>query len=282
MLKGLTTAGIGDVDSINQFVKLASAHQFDVIDSDGASLDQFIKREGLENAKAFLQDYNIQIGTIGLSVEWRRSEEEFQNGLKQLVIDAEAASSLGCQSCVTYILPSTDLHAAQFMAIATRRLRVCAQILGSYGISLGLEFVGPHHLRTNWKNPFIWNMEQTLDFISAINEQNVGLLVDAYHCYTNRMSFEELTKLNPSQIVHVHINDAKDLPIEQLLDNDRLYPGEGVIDLQGFLKALKKAGYEGPVSQEVLTKQPPEKNPEELLKYSAAAYEKLFKSVGFS
>ncbi len=280
MLKGLSKAGIGNVGDLKQFIQHASEYKFEAIDIDGESLEQFILSEGLPAAKEFLQEHNIQIGTIGLSVEWRSTEEEFQRGIKRLVLDAEAASSLGCTSCTTYILPSTDLNAAQFMALAVRRLRICAQILGSFGMKLGLEFVGPHHLRTRWANPFIWDMEQTLDFIDAIGEKNVGLLVDAYHCYTNQISNEELQKLDVNQIVHVHINDAKDIPIKNVLDNDRLYPGEGVIDLVGFLQALKKVGYEGPVSQEILTQQPPQESADVLLKKSAEAYSKIFAAAG--
>ena len=138
------------------------------------------------------------------------------------------------------------------MAAATRRLRLCADILDAYGIRLGLEFVGCHHLRTQWKNPFIWSVEDTLDWIETIHAPNVGLLVDSYHWHTNGLAIEEVLNLKKEQVVHVHINDAYDLPIEELLDYERLYPGEGVIDLPGFLKNLKAIGYAGVVSQEVL------------------------------
>lgn len=280
MIKGLSKAGIGDVEDMKKYIQLASKYGFKAIDSDGKSLSDFIETDGLHAAKAFLQDHHVEIGSIGLSVEWRGSEEDFNSGLKQLVADAESASSLGCKACITYILPSTDLNAAQFMALATHRLRLCAQILCSFGIRLGLEFVGPHHLRTRWENPFIWNMEQTLDFVDAIGEPNVGLLVDAYHCHTTGLSNEELAKLDVNKIIHVHINDAKPIPVEELLDNDRLYPGEGVIDLPGFLQALKQTGYTGPIAQEVLTPQALEEPAEVLVKKSADAYSKLFKKVG--
>ena len=42
-----------------------------------------------------------------------------------------------------------------------------------------------------------------------------------------------------ARIVHVHVADAPDLPPEQIRDNERLMPGEGVIDLKGFFKALE-------------------------------------------
>lgn len=276
MIKGLTQAGVGKVEGIEQFVELAAKHGFGAIDTDGKALIALIEKKGLEEARAFLKEHNVIIGSFGLSVDWRTTDEAFQKGLIQLTQDAQAASALGCNACCTYVLPSTDLNAAHFMALATTRLRLCAQILGAYGIRLGLEFVGPHHLRTQWKHPFIWDQQSTLDWIDAIGEMNVGLLFDAYHWYTNESTVEDVHALKASQIVHVHINDAPDLPISEVLDNGRLYPGEGVIDLTAFLKALKHIGYNGVVSQEILTAQPPVGTPEELVKKSADAYTKVF------
>lgn len=279
MIRGLTQAGIGKLDTVEEFVQLAAKHGFGAIDTDGASLQAMIKRNGLDEAKRLLKQSNVQIGAIGLSVEWRGSEEQFLSGLTQLTEDAAAAAALGCTACCTYILPSTDYNAAHFMALATRRLKLCAQILSAYNIRLGLEFVGPHHLRTNWKNPFIWDMQSTLDWIDAIGEPNVGLLFDAYHWYTNEDNIDAILQLQASQIVHVHINDAPDVPISEVLDNARLYPGEGVIDLGGFLRALKQIGYAGAVSQEVLSKDPSKQSPEQLAQKSAAAFNKVFSAA---
>ncbi|ADU32003.1 sugar phosphate isomerase/epimerase family protein [Evansella cellulosilytica] len=280
MLKGLTSAGLGEFKDINSFIKLASRYGFQAIDTDSEAIKCFIESEGTAGAKLFLQEHHIEIVAMNLPVEWRESEEQFRNDLPKLVEAAKSAFDVGCKACTTYILPSTDYHSAQFMAVATRRLRTCAQILHNYGIRLGLEFVGPHHLRTAWKNPFIWDLQQTLDFIEAIGEKNVGLLIDAYHCYTTNLSNESLTKLSADQIVHVHINDAKDIPVHELLDNDRLFPGEGVIDLSGFLRALKAAGYKGAVSQEVLTATAPTEPIEGLLEKSQKAYTTIFKKAG--
>ena len=137
----------------------------------------------------------------------------FPRGLPKLAQAAEAAAALGCTSCCTYVLPSTDLGAAHFMALATRRLRTCAQILGAYGIRLGLEFVGPHHLRTRWKHPFIWTIDETLDWIDAIGERNVGLLFDSYHWYTNGF-FHDLSDKNSAQkktaLEEIKVNDRRE------------------------------------------------------------------------
>ncbi|WP_010274126.1 sugar phosphate isomerase/epimerase family protein [Paenibacillus senegalensis] len=280
MLKGLTRAGLGDIGNIEQWIEAASRHHFQAIDPDAGELVEWVSAKGAEKAAAFLEQNNIRIGSISLSVQWRESEEQFISGLPALSQQAAVASSLGCRSCGTYILPSTDRDPVRFMAQATRRLRIIAQILAPYGIKLALEFVGPHHLRTKWKHPFLWEMDATLEWIQAINEPNVGLLLDSYHWYTNGLSEADIRSLSAEQIAHVHINDAPDVPIAEVLDNDRVYPGEGVIDLPAFLKAVKQTGYQGAVSQEILTPEPPKATSEELLKRSEAAFSKVFGEAG--
>lgn len=276
MLKGLTRAGIGDVGSVDHFVQLASSYGFEAIDAGGKELREWISRDGRSSVRQFLKDRNVVIGTIGLPVDWRDSEEKFRSALVQLAMDAQAAAEVGCTACCTYVLPATDWNAARFMAVATRRLRACAVLLDSFGIRLGIEFVGPHHLRTAWKNPFIWDLDSHLEWIEAIGERNVGLLFDAYHWYTNGLGKDDILKLRPDQIVHVHINDAKDVPVEEVLDNDRVYPGEGVIDLTAFLQGLQSIGYRGVIAQEILTRTPSEETPAELLERSRKAFDKVY------
>ncbi|MBP1989221.1 sugar phosphate isomerase/epimerase family protein [Paenibacillus eucommiae] len=282
MIKGLTRAGIGNVGDFQNFVKLASQYGFAAVDAAGSELEALIADKGQEGASGWLKEQGVQVGTIGLAPEWRSTEEQFRSGLIRLTQDAAAAAALGCTTCCTYVLPSTDYNAAHFMALATRRMRICAQILGAYGIRLGLEFVGPHHLRTAWKHPFIWDLDSTLDWIEAIGEPNVGLLFDAYHWYTNEHTLEDIYKLKASQIVHVHINDAADLPIPEVLDNARVYPGEGVIDLGGFLGALKQIGYQGVISQEILTREPSDEPAEVLLKRSQDGFNKVYSLAGLN
>ncbi len=280
MIKGLTRSGIGMSASLEQFVRQAAAHGFGAVDSSGAELEGWAQQTGLATAQELLQSLNMRIGAIALPVEWRQDEATFRSQLAALAQAAQWAESFGVKACCTYVLPSTDEKAAHFAVVATRRLRICADILDGYGISLGLEFVGPHHLRTRWANPFLWTMAETLDWIGAIGRPNVGLLLDAYHWYTNEGTERELLELNPAQIVHVHLNDAKPVPVTEALDNDRIYPGEGVIDLPLFLRSLQTIGYRGVVSQEILTPQPPAQSEAELLARSQAAFDSVFKAAG--
>jgi sugar phosphate isomerase/epimerase len=239
---------------------------------------ELVQQYGKDGAVQLLASHGIMLGSFGLEVDWRTTEESFRDGLQSLTQMAEAAAALNCTTCCTYILPSTDLPVAAFMIAATRRLRLCAEILGAYGITLALEFVGPHHLRTQWANPMIWTMQDTLNWMEMIQVRNIGLLLDSYHWHTNGLTSEDLLALQPHQIAYVHINDAKPLPIEELLDSDRLYPGEGSIDLTGFLRSLKKIGYTGVIAQEILAPASGQST-SELFSRSKAGFDKVFSSL---
>lgn len=283
MLKGLTRAGIGSVGTLENYVRLAAENGFDAVDAGASELQELIAARGADGARAWLQDIGqsrVAIGSIGLSVEWRADEAKFREGLTKLAAEAQAAEALGCKACCTYIMPSTDSPAAHYAVLVTRRLRICAQILGAYGIRLALEFIGSHHLRTIRRNPFLRTIQETLDLIDAIGEPNVGLLFDSYHWYTNELGLEDIKRLRAEQIVHAHINDAPDVPVAEALDNARLYPSEGVIDLKGFLQALRHIGYKGVIAQEILAKNPREGTAEQLVRYSKEAFDRVYKAAG--
>jgi len=250
MIKALTRAGLGHIESEVELIEYAAAYGFEAVELDPCLIS---KEYGLDQAKQLLEKKQLIPAAFSLSVNWQASEKVFQEDLQQLPHRAYAASMLGSTVCCTYILPSTDHDLVTFSFHAVRRLRICAQILHPYGIKLAIEFVGPHHLRTTWKHPFIHTMEDTLSLIEAIALPNVGLLIDSYHWHCNQMNTTQLKLLNAQDIAYVHINDAKPLPIEQLVDNDRLYPGDGVIDLVGFLDAIHNTGYQGIVAQEILS-----------------------------
>jgi 2-keto-myo-inositol isomerase len=91
-----------------------------------------------------------------------------------------------------------------------------------------------------------------LDIVNEIKNQDIGLLIDTFHFYVGENTLEDLEKIPPERISLIHFHDAADLPRNKLGDEDRLYPGEGVIDLGGFCKVLRDKGYEGPLSVELI------------------------------
>lgn len=275
MIPSLTTAGIGNPGSFEELIRLAARHGFGGVDA--GDLPGFIERNGEEGARALLKGNQIRVGAFGLPVDWRSDEETFRRGLAKVGVYAAAAVALGCTRCTTWMLPSQAEPTAPWTATVIRRLRACAEILGYFGVRLGLEPVAPHHLRAAGAHPFVWDFPGALRLCEGIDKPNVGLLVDSFHWYCSGGSIEDLKAIPPEACVHVHINDAPaGVPLEQQHDRGRLFPGEGVIDLKTFLSVLRSKGYDGCVSIEVLTQQPFSGTPDELAARAAAKMLPLF------
>lgn len=207
-----------------------------------------------------LTSRNLELGSFMLPTEFRKDEDTFQEDIKKLPAYAALARKLGTDRCCTWMLPSTDEPVAEYTSRFIRRLRHIAQILGDEGIRFGVEYVGPKTMRTA-KHDFIHDLPGALEFIDAIGEDNTGLLFDSFHWFTSHATKEDILALNEKQIVLVHINDAPDLPKDEQIDNERLLPGEGIIDLSGMLDALSQIGYNSYLAVETFGEELPNMNP---------------------
>lgn len=207
--------------------------------------------EGLDSTRALLKTLKLKPAATDLLVEFRKDEATFQADLKKLEPTVKFSASIGAPGLLTWILPSSDTPKAELRKIYKDRFQAVAAILAPSRMRLGLEFVSPVHLRKLHPYEFIWRMDEMLDFCKECGP-NVGLLLDAWHWHHAGATTRDIEDAGAERIVHVHVSDAPKLPPEQIRDNQRLMPGEGVIDLAGFFQALKKVGYKYGVSPEVL------------------------------
>jgi sugar phosphate isomerase/epimerase len=132
------------------------------------------------------------------------------------------------------------------------RVRAIADVLGEHGCRLGLEPIGPKTLRVGARYEFVHSIPMALELLNLVDRPNVGLLLDCFHWYTSHAGVDDLSALSGQQVVYVHINDAvAGVDVDEQLDDVRRLPGAtGVIDLVGFLRALDRIGYDGPVAVE--------------------------------
>lgn len=236
-----------------EWVHLAKRTGWQAVEVGIDEVAAIIKRDGIAAARTLFEESGVQPAVFGLPTDWRGDDAKFSDGLERLPAQAAAAAAIGCLRTATWVLPFVkDEPVEQYSRRIGERFRRIARILGEHGIRLGLEFIGPHHFLKEGA-PFARAMDEMLQFESDfVGEPNMGLLLDSYHWYTTGGSPAQIAALRSEQIVHVHINDAKSLPVENLQDGDRLLHGEGVIDLPAFLAALNRCGYDGPVAPEPL------------------------------
>jgi len=202
---------------------------------------------------AAMKEKGVRYGAGGLPVELRRDEDRFKKDLSQLPKQAALLQQLGVNRVATWISPGhNDLTYLQQFELLKTRFREAAKVVKDYDIRLGLEFVGPRTSRARFRFAFACTQIDMMELVEAIGTGNVGLLLDSWHWYTSHGTVEELLRLSNNDIVHVHVNDAPSgVPVDEQVDNRRALPvTTGVIDMKGFVNALVKIGYDGPVECE--------------------------------
>ncbi len=197
-----------------------------------------------------LAGLKIRPAVIDFPVEFRKDDATFQASLTQLDAAARFAAAIHCPRMITYIMPSSDTPKDELRQIYKQRFTESARILERSNVRLGLEFLGPLEFRKAHKYEFIWRMNDMLAFARECGP-NVGLLLDSWHWHHAGATPEDIIAAGRDRIVHVHFNDSPNLPPEQIRDNQRLLPGEGVINLTGFLQALQHIHYKDALSVEV-------------------------------
>jgi len=231
------------------FARLAASVGFPGTD---VMLDSAMKA-GATGTKELLTQLKVRPASIPFPVEFRKDDDTFVASVRQLRTAAPFSAAIGCPRMITYINPSNDAPYREVYPIYKRRFTESAKILADSNVRLGLEFLGPLHLRKAKPNEFIWRMNDMLEFARDCGP-NVGLLLDSWHWHHAGATTNDILAAGRERIVHVHFNDAPNLPPEQIRDNHRLLPGEGVINLTGFLQALHKIGYTDALSVEVFNR----------------------------
>ncbi|MFH1569590.1 MAG: sugar phosphate isomerase/epimerase family protein [Gemmatimonadota bacterium] len=278
MFKSLSPGAIGvRVTGLGEGLQLAARHRFEGYHFGiGEAADL-----GVVQVRELAAAAGVRLSAWGFPVNFRGDAAEHEKGLAALPRLAQAAAELGVRRTATWILPASDeLTYAENFRFHVERLQPAARILEAAGVHLGLEYVGPLTSRAGKQHEFAHTMPQMLELCHAVGP-NVGLLLDAWHWYTSGESPADLRRLAPEQVVDVHVNDAPRRPVDEQIDNVRALPGEtGVIDIAGFLGALKAIGYDGPIMVEPFSDKLRALPPDEACATTAAALAKVWEQAG--
>jgi sugar phosphate isomerase/epimerase len=221
------------------------------------------RKGGVAATRALLNELKIKPAVVSLPVRIGGADEAaFQEELKGLGDAAAFAAEIGCPRMMTVLPPSSQMPKPEFRKILKDRLVAIGEVLAKSNVRLGLEFLGPLHFRTRNPHEFIWRMDEALEFAKECGS-SIGLTLDAWHWHHAGATAADIIAAGKSRIVHVHVSDARQQAPEDVRDNQRLMPGEGVIDLVTFFKSLRQIGYSDAISPEPLGRVPADMAPEE-------------------
>ena len=174
--------------------------------------------------KARLADTGVEV----LDIELARLDPETAPESLQRIL--EAGAELGARHVIGQLPdPIRERKAARFA--------VLCDLAKPLGLTVELEF--PSWTETS-------NLAEATEVLKAVHRPNAGILIDLLHFARSRSSVEELRKLPRSWFRFAHVCDAPaEIPstTESLVHTaraERLFPGEGGIDVRGILAALPR------------------------------------------
>jgi len=280
VFRNLSPGAIGIRTDLAGAIDLAQRHGWQGLDLPTGEAVRLAAERTADDVAALIGQAGLRLGGWGLPIDWRGDYD--RAALAVLEQHAALAQRLGCTRVYTWLLPSSDeLPFRENFDRHVARLQPIAEVLAAHGCRLGLEFIGPRTMRDGRRYGFIYTAEGMLCLAQAIGP-NVGLLVDSYHWYTGLGTLADLHALRADDVVYVHVNDAPDgVAVEAQIDQVRRLPATtGVIDLAGFMGALREIGYDGPVTPEPFEQRLRELAPDDACRTAHESMLELWRRAG--
>jgi sugar phosphate isomerase/epimerase len=279
MFPSLHPASLGVKATFAEGVRLAAKHDFRGYHFDVSEVHTL----GADRARDLTETAAVKLSASWLPVEFRQDESRYKKDILALPALAKTAGDLGVNRMSTWILPGSDtLTYRQNFDLHVKRLKPVAEVLLSYGIRFGLEYVGPKTFWSNKRYSFIHTMDEMLELADTLGP-NVGLLVDSFHWFTSHESVADLKSLSAPQIVDAHINNAPNLPADEQQDLTRTLPDETkTINVKAYLQTLEAIGYDGPVMVEPFSKKLGKMSADNACAATAKSLKKVWKQAGLT
>jgi 2-keto-myo-inositol isomerase len=187
---------------------------------------------------------------------------------------SEVAEKLECPFIVVVPSPLPDGGAtrAEVVDESVRVLHELGEIAARHGVSLAFEFLG----QTDCSVP---TLDLAHEVVRAADRKNLGLVIDSFHFYAGGSTIEMVEALDPNLVYVFHINDAENLPRQELLDKHRLLPGLGILPLRELIAAFRKIGYDKVASVEIFRPEYWELDPFQLAKDAFTSTKRVLQSV---
>jgi 2-keto-myo-inositol isomerase len=213
---------------------------YDYIEIRFDCVKDYLKEHTLDELAAWFKSHRLKPWAyntlIFFNLRDAAGEKEIDDEIDFII---RVSNAIGMKMLIT--VPSFDvgpLSIAEIKAEAVSRLNYLADRVAPHGLRISLEFCGCPNCSIN-------QFGTAYDVVKAVDRDNVGITLDTFHFHAMDSHWEDLEKADGKKIFAFHLNDSEDLPIGSMLDDKRLWPGEGCLDLERTFKTLKKIGFDG-------------------------------------
>jgi 4-hydroxyphenylpyruvate dioxygenase len=224
-LEGWARAGIKDVEITNIL------------------LDEFLKTDDLAAARRVITDLGLNLvqAATGVLELWEPNPNRAA-ALDNLKRRCDMYATMGLNKVYAATASSKKVTEEDYKA-GPQNMHDAGEVAKQFNMSLRIEF-----LRTS---SFISTLPTILKLTREAAHPNVAPMLDIYHFWSGLNKLEDLDRIRPGEIAHVHFQDVPDMPREMLDLSTRIIPGDGIAPLNKILTKLADKGYAGPLSVEL-------------------------------
>ncbi|MCH8042238.1 MAG: sugar phosphate isomerase/epimerase [Planctomycetes bacterium] len=229
----LNTSTIGP-QPLMEKIRLAGKHGFAGIELWHDDVFAYVEQGGTvaDVNKAVADEGLIVPCTIAMKGWCEASDDEYSTVLEDVKRRMNLAAELGSP----YIV-ATPAHVPVDYEIIKRRYKELLELGREIGVKPTFEYLG--------FCVSVYRIDQALEIVTAVDDPDATILLDAFHNYRGGSTFDDLTKVPLHLIGHYHLDDAPaDPPREQQRDPDRVMPGDGILDLAAEIQWLRDVGYD--------------------------------------
>jgi sugar phosphate isomerase/epimerase len=210
-----------------------------------ADLAHTLETYSLADMKRILDDNGVRYVELEFLTDW------FVDGERRQASDEERARLLAAAEA----LNARHIKIGDFVGekVAMDRLidefAILCRDAADHGTRILFELLPVSMINT---------LEDTLTMLEGADADNGGLILDTWHVVKIGVPYEEIPKIPRRFLLGVELNDGETVTPEGMdfrtqTTEHRKFCGEGDFDLDGFLKAVKQSGYDGPYGIEVLS-----------------------------
>jgi len=211
-------------------------------------LDDYLQRGSVGDLTRILADSGIAPPTLGpYTMVAFGDDEQRRLSLEKVRRHAEIAAALGVQGIVMYFdeprKPTGAIQPRNAFELLQQTATEYADLLKEFGLFLGLESLGGQEI---FRGPV-----EAMEIARAVRWSNVRFVFDTFHMYRNQVPISSTFGIPQEFVLIIHVSDCEPLPLPELEDKHRLYPGLGVIPLVKMLQPIIARGYRRFISLEV-------------------------------
>lgn len=240
----INQATVMKADTI-RFIESAGKNGFREIEFDIDRLEAGIKDHGLSKIRAAMHDGSLEVVSLNAIDNYPiKTDEEMASSLARTQRVLDLCNSVDCD--ILILNPANFASRSEQSFVEKRFDDFVAPVLDlaeKHGVRIAYEYV-------SYDDKVINNLRKTVAALQRWGK-NVYLVLDVFHMYRSGETVKDLPSNVTDRLLAFHVNDVPDIPIQKVVDTDRVLPLDGVIGVKNYVTDLKARGYVGPISVEL-------------------------------